>query len=239
MTKKKLYVLAAGLGLTAFVAAALVVGAFQSGSGGDADLASDAPNLGLDAGVLEEAASTAPGSPNEGIEVHGHWTIEVREPDGALVSHYEFENALLASGALSLGSFLSRQETLGIWRVVLYGTPLVAGDAPCLDTGTPSECTVIESGSTLSGDQISKTLTVDVPTSGSNQGKLVLSGNFTAGTDGNVGSVVTAVDGCAPTIAPASNCEGSIHFMTQTILGSAVTVANGQQVLAAVVISFS
>jgi len=28
--------------------------------------------------------------------VHGHWTIDVREPDGTLVSHNEFENALVS-----------------------------------------------------------------------------------------------------------------------------------------------
>jgi hypothetical protein len=31
---------------------------------------------------------------HEGIKVHGHWTIEVRNPDGALVRHVEFENSI-------------------------------------------------------------------------------------------------------------------------------------------------
>lgn len=31
---------------------------------------------------------------NEGITVHGHWTIEVRNPDGSLARHVEFENSL-------------------------------------------------------------------------------------------------------------------------------------------------
>src|SRR2546423_15522419 len=38
----------------------------------------------------------------EGIKVHGHWTIEVRNPDGTLVTHREFENALTSLGAYSL-----------------------------------------------------------------------------------------------------------------------------------------
>lgn len=31
---------------------------------------------------------------HEGIKVHGHWTIEVRNPDGSMTRHLEFENAL-------------------------------------------------------------------------------------------------------------------------------------------------
>ena len=44
---------------------------------------------------------------HEGITVHGHWTIEVRNPDGKLVSHTEFENALVQpSGAETLALLL-------------------------------------------------------------------------------------------------------------------------------------
>jgi hypothetical protein len=42
--------------------------------------------------VAEEKPSGS-GS-HEGINVHGHWTIEVRNPDGSFVRHVEFENAL-------------------------------------------------------------------------------------------------------------------------------------------------
>jgi hypothetical protein len=31
---------------------------------------------------------------NTAITVHGHWMIEVKNPDGTLVRHVEFENAL-------------------------------------------------------------------------------------------------------------------------------------------------
>lgn len=34
------------------------------------------------------------GGQHEGITVHGHWTIEVRNPDASLVRHVEFENSL-------------------------------------------------------------------------------------------------------------------------------------------------
>lgn len=34
------------------------------------------------------------GGQHEGIKVHGHWSIEVHNPDGSLVRHVEFENSL-------------------------------------------------------------------------------------------------------------------------------------------------
>lgn len=40
-----------------------------------------------------EEKSSRDGS-HEGIKVHGHWTIEVRNADGGLVRHVEFENSL-------------------------------------------------------------------------------------------------------------------------------------------------
>lgn len=45
--------------------------------------------------VAEESGSSGR---NEGIKVHGHWTIEVRDPDGRLAAHREFENSLAPSG---------------------------------------------------------------------------------------------------------------------------------------------
>ncbi|HSP63214.1 MAG TPA: hypothetical protein VLQ90_09555, partial [Pyrinomonadaceae bacterium] len=52
-------------------------------------------------------AATSPaveskGGQKEGIKVHGHWTIDVRNPDGTLVTHREFENDLQADGAIVL-----------------------------------------------------------------------------------------------------------------------------------------
>jgi len=46
-------------------------------------------------------AKRQPGGTHEGIKVHGHWMIEVRNPDGRLVSHTEFENSLVQTGGES------------------------------------------------------------------------------------------------------------------------------------------
>ena len=39
-------------------------------------------------------AKREPGGTHEGVKVHGHWMIEVKEPNGKLISHTEFENSL-------------------------------------------------------------------------------------------------------------------------------------------------
>ena len=66
--------------------------------------------------------TTSGGGNHEGIKVHGHWTIEVRNPDGALVTHREFENSIFSGssgGATLLSLMLSRQTLAGPWEIVL------------------------------------------------------------------------------------------------------------------------
>ena len=55
-----------------------------------------------------EAKSERPG--HEGIKVHGHWVIDVRNLDGKLVTHREFENALVVGTGVS-GSVLGGNVT--------------------------------------------------------------------------------------------------------------------------------
>src|SRR2546428_3795116 len=54
------------------------------------------------------ARAESKGGQVEGIKVHGHWTIDVRNPDGKLVMHREFENALTAHGGGALFQLLGR-----------------------------------------------------------------------------------------------------------------------------------
>jgi hypothetical protein len=59
---------------------------------------------------------------NTGITVHGWWKIDVRNPDGKLVRHVEFENNLMVGGATGdalLTGLLGRTLSAGSWAVVL------------------------------------------------------------------------------------------------------------------------
>jgi hypothetical protein len=69
------------------------------------------------------AQEPAQRGPSDGIKVHGHWAITIRNPDGTVASRTEIENALMNAGAQALVDFLSRRATAGHWFV-----RIVAGD---------------------------------------------------------------------------------------------------------------
>ena len=52
------------------------------------------------------------GGPREGIKVHGHWTIVVKNPDGTVAQRREFDNDLAGDSARTgLIRLLLRQAT--------------------------------------------------------------------------------------------------------------------------------
>lgn len=75
-------------------------------------------------------ARRQPGGNHEGIKVHGYWKIDVRNPDGKLVSHTEFENSLQPTGADILTGLLSGQYVPAGFQIIFntsvtpsYGSP--------------------------------------------------------------------------------------------------------------------
>jgi len=77
------------------------------------------------------AAKTPSQGPHEGITVHGYWTIDVRNPDGKLAKHLEFENQLCTTftdlvsgvtvpgGDTQISSMLVGSNTAGLWSIIL------------------------------------------------------------------------------------------------------------------------
>lgn len=186
---------------------------------------------------------------HEGIKVHGHWTIEVRNPDGTLVTHREFENSLASGqGAQALVALLSHTATLGYWQVGLYGPNCASANYPW--------CTIIENipGSfTANGVSNSLTLSVKsapVPVSGAST--LTLNGNVTPVNSTQISQVQTSFLLCTPDTSPqacfpAANAPGAsfgvpplmfIYGLTSANI-SAVSVQSGQLVQVTVVLSFS
>jgi hypothetical protein len=59
----------------------------------------------------------------EPIKVHGHWVLEIRNPDGSLAQRKELENSLLVSaggGQGALAQLLNGGVVVGGWAVLLY-----------------------------------------------------------------------------------------------------------------------
>jgi hypothetical protein len=106
---------------------------------------------GVNGALAGASASPAPKPPSrgtvDGIKVHGYWTIEVRNPDGKVAKHMEFENQLCTTfvdpvsqvtvpgGDSTLASLLTGFAAPGAWAIIL-GTPEPAGTVTLPGGGT-------------------------------------------------------------------------------------------------------
>jgi hypothetical protein len=185
----------------------------------------------------EAAPTEAAASPVEGLTVHGHWTIEVRDPDGTLVERREFENALASGADLFLVNIMGRLRSVGGWRVVLVGAPAHI----CDDGGGGAvPCEVAESTDAQVTNETFHTLTVTTDIGPPNA--VVLSGSVVAQRDGDISTVQTVQLMCSSATTP-DNCPGGFITqsgnLTSTTLGTPIAVLTGQQVQVNVRISFS
>jgi hypothetical protein len=191
---------------------------------------------------MEANEAKPSGGPAEGIKVHGHWIIDVRNPDGTLASHRDFENSLVPSGAALLVGSLSRTSVTGLWTVVT-GSNTAPGAC-----GSSAFCTIAEP--TEVGINNSNNLIVSAPTSGPNSGRIVLAGSFTAAGSATITTVSTTLDVCAVGVT-ATGCNlsdllnfpaGASQFTSFSFPANnlpVVPVVAGQLVQVTVVISFS
>jgi hypothetical protein len=183
---------------------------------------------------------------SEGIKVHGRWTIDVRQPDGTLVSHREFENALLVSregstvGNVILARILGRELSLGNWHIYL-GSDNQSDPAPCINSAMApaivdgffggngpgrlqNVCMISEVGSSISSSQIG-TLTVSVVGA-----QLVLTGTATASKTGKIREVVTLLGADSSSYYPSP--------ISGTVLREVIEVVKDQIIQVKVAISF-
>lgn len=148
-------------------------------------------------------------SPAEGIRIRGHWTLEVRNPDGSLADRREFDNHL-GSGASVLPRILARQKTPGIWQVY-FGTSEMTQVTSAGDATSPF---------LVLGDSL-RTATVTTP-----QGDtLMLKATATATASGTIKTVHTFLSDCPATVAP-SECAAT-NYPYSSFTTTAITV-NGQ-----------
>jgi hypothetical protein len=188
-----------------------------------------------------EERPTGNGS-HEGIKVHGHWTIEVRNPDGTLVTHREFENSFAGAGAYPLTTVLARANAVGGWLISLSGGPS-AGACPGSGVGLSSgDCVIEDSANTITGTGIFHTLAVTTPTNTAGLNTLQLAGTATAGGAGQISIVNTIINvcpggtGCEPAVSGIYVSAG--YLFTQAGI-TAIPISSGQTIAVTVNISFS
>ena len=204
------------------------------------------------------------GGPNEGIKVHGHWVIEVRNPDGSLAAHREFENSLATTagdnGGGVLAALLGGAITPGSWSVVL--SPLGGQPRFVVTPANSTASTWCSSASAMATEgQITcfTGLAVTPPVVSASQGTitgstLTLAGTFIvpnvfpiSGVPSQVGYVETDTFLCAPTDTSAQCFNGGylgyFMFTSRNLDGMGtdpipVPVNIGQSVNVTVTISF-
>jgi hypothetical protein len=200
--------------LLAMVLASSIAGRAQSSTTSPVVPAA-APTKAVPAVQPAAPAKRQPGGNHEGIHVHGHWTIEVRNPDGRLVSHTEFENSLVQLyGAESLTALLAGYAVPGGYRVRL-ASDSVKDTGPCTGTGqegTDDWCVLV--GSLISpepaafGDNFSQ-----------------CGGTGFSSPNGST-YPITATGPCFPLSISTSGSAGSLTFMGTAVASTAVNVTD-------------
>jgi hypothetical protein len=188
-----------------------------------------APNLGPTSsarpaklGVSQDSSAKrpAPKGPSEGIKVHGHWIIEVRNPDGKVVTHREFENSLsFEFGGVLLTAVLGRQNSVGAWAIAMDAPLAPASPSLCTNTNQAANlaltagsgvggCTLAESNGqyilpcTDANGCFPNLLSPTVALNSSQVAVLTLTGQMTAEQAGTIGQVATLLTTCAPSSPP-------------------------------------
>lgn len=161
------------------------------------------------------------------ITVKGHWEIEVREKNGALVSRTEFANALMPSGTELLAYFLSGTGTPGKWAVFVDGvcsgsTGWCAVRAAPFSGSPPTEFAGLQTTVVWEQDRAG----------------IRLRGSFDATRTGIITTVRTGVGSCTAREAPALCSAAATDYFSGTSI-SGIAVANEQNVQVTVTFTFS
>ena len=200
----------------------------------------------------------------EGITVHGHWTIDVKNPDGSLVSHRDFENSLTSGGKSLLTSLLLGSTVPGSWRIFLEaGTGSFGPGGPCTYTDTSNNVltyceaigSIVNPSPALCGGASNcfQTLTITpTPSTGLATG-FTLSATAISSQAGSIANVVTGPAGCGfevdngsfqPQFTAPSTCAAlpqapNLFDFTSTSVSPAVQILTaGQTIAVTVQISF-
>ncbi len=172
-------------------------------------VAANAPGAAAKPAAAQEEEN-APGAAEQGgsgIKIHGHWVLEVKNPDGKLVERREFNNSLVTAGAnvsgdQLLAAILTGDLTPGGFSVALITGSIAGQDLTSLcypyatapSTAPANGCfTLLDSGTIFVNWFFGKAYSSnDPPLGGEETGlttsvnfaptvSIVLSGNFTVG----------------------------------------------------------
>lgn len=196
---------------------------------------------------------------NQGIKMHGHWIIDIKNADGSLAHHHEFENSIQYDGQNYLIGLMSGYGAAGLWEIYFSSVGAVAGTSPCNSAQYPY-CAIVASTTAQPGLFVcnglytcATGLTI-TPTFGIGP-TLTLAGSIVATQAGSIGFVGTGMSACGgaaegngypaaistvtPTACYTSTTTSFSGTATSTNLASPIPVASGQIIQVTVVLSLS
>jgi hypothetical protein len=196
--------------------------------------------LGFGQANTEAKATAAKGqkeaSVKGGIKVHGHWVLEVKNPDGSVAERKEFENSLVtvgeptgnSSGSYGLSQILAGQAYVYQWSVGLTNSITVCCNTILLQQGG---CAGVQTNGALCAP-----LTVILnPTSTG----LVFQGSSPPVTAATTTSMVASYFyACGQSVAQ-NQCANNGFPVIFTAANQSLTLQVGQAVLVTVNITFS
>lgn len=213
--------------------------------------------------AAEEQESAQPKKPGtEGIRVHGHWLIDLKDKDGKVLEHRDFQNSLQLDGGDLLAKVLSGQAvipSLQIQAGTQGSLPFYTISRTDLANKGVSGCSASSPGPYCVGGLTSTyhqythpagctTIDCYVPSN------ITLNGSFTAVAAITVNSVYTAAIQCSNattgtallTLSPAScgayQLDVGIGTSNVSFTGTAITpisVATGEMLAITVILTFS
>ncbi len=200
-----------------------------------------AKEAGAAAVVSPPLAATRPAKDDavrNGIGVRGHWTIEVRNPDGGLARREEFDNALENQGSI-LVNLLTGYRHLASWQIMITAPALARGALSMIEpdaTHPIGTVNVFDNATTSSSDTYSLVVTrfdtSDVPSVPT----VRLSGTAVAIESASFSHVYSSLSLCKDASCPAGQTTGgplSKHVMPQPL-----PIVKGQQLLITVEFTF-
>ena len=205
----------------------------------------------------EAADSSTRGKPrDEGIKVHGHWTIDIKNPDGTLAQHNEFENSFQPGGSIVLIQLITG---IAIPSDMAIGVTSPTGQTPPCGPSSQSICLMVRSLVDEPGNGFCANLAVCSTGLTSSTSfaalpyTLTYAGSFQAADAGSITGVESILGSCVQspvgleTVSP-SNCtadnlnntnSGQSYAIFSGTTINAVAVTAGQIVQVSVTFTFS
>lgn len=213
----------------------------------------------------EEGEATPGDAQHQNIKMHGHWIIDIKNPDGTLADHRDFHNSLQYDGAEYLLALMAGYWVPSDYEIFLQPSNGSAGPCTPPTNGIPG-CVIVRSlatqpaldGCGSGGYYCATGLTTTYTLSFSSASSMVLAGSITATQAGSLtfvstvagycqnsstsGAIPTTPENISPascTATPASQAAYIVEISSAGLSNSPISVASGQIIQVTVTISFS